>query len=120
MITRMIIGVAILFTVLLLMLPDTDETSKKKMASASMLMCTREYRAAIAEQVRREVTVDLVFKNSCPNVISGVEVDEAGVLHLHNATHSLSMILTPLVEKNKVRWSCRGKPAELITGLCKP
>jgi hypothetical protein len=120
MIKRMIISTAILFAMLLLLLPKTDDTSKQKMASVSMLMCTKDYRAAIAEQVRRKVAVDLVFKNSCPDLISGVEVDETGELHLRNTTHSLSMVLTPLVEKNKVRWSCRGEPAELITSLCKP
>jgi hypothetical protein len=49
-----------------------------------------------------------------------MELEKTGVLHLHNTTHSLSMILTPVVENNQLRWSCRGEPAELITALCKP
>lgn len=120
MIKRMIVGVAILFAILLVMLPKTDETSKKKMASASMLLCTRDYRAAIAERLRRHEALDLEFDNKCPTLVSGLELGEEGKLTLHNKTYGLTIVLAPLMENGAVRWSCLGKPAGLITSLCKP
>jgi hypothetical protein len=119
MIKRMIVGVAILFGMLLLLLPRTDESSKTKIASASMLLCSRDFRVAIAEQIARHEPVDLVFENKCPALISGVEVGEEGALTLHNTTYGLVIVLTPMTEKGQVRWSCRGEPASLITSLCK-
>lgn len=119
MIKRMIVGVAILFAILLFMLPKTDESSKKKMASASMLLCTRDYRTAIAAQLAHHQTVDLVFDNKCPALISGVEVSEEGALTLYNKSYGLVLMLTPMIEKGQVRWSCHGEPATQITSLCK-
>ncbi|MEN8170451.1 MAG: hypothetical protein ABFS08_09535 [Pseudomonadota bacterium] len=119
MIKRMIIGVVILFAVLLLMLPKTDDASKKKMASASMLMCTQNFRAAVADQITHDVDIDQVFDNKCPDLISELEVDELGVILISSTKHQLSITLTPVLEGKQIRWSCRGEPAESITSLCK-
>lgn len=120
MIKRMLIAVTFLFAVLLLMLPKTDEASKRKMGSAAMLMCSNEFRKEIAALVLRDEAVQLHFDNHCPELISKLELDEEGALTLYSAQHNVSMQLTPVVEAGRVRWSCRGEPAESITGLCKP
>ena len=120
MIKRMIVGVVILFAILLLMLPKTDDASKKKMASAAMLMCTNDFRTLVAEQVRLDNDVDLVFDNKCPALITTVMVDEDLTITIRSAKNDLTMVLTPMVENKQVHWSCRGEPAEFITSICKP
>lgn len=116
----MVVSISLLFAVLLFMLPKSDEASIKKMASASMLMCTRDFREAVADLVIRDVEVELAFNNKCPDLISELEVDELGVILLSSTKHQLSMTITPVLESDRVRWSCRGEPAESITALCKP
>ncbi len=120
MIKRMLVATFILFAVLLLMLPRTDDASKKKMASAAMLMCSKDFRKAVSEGVLREEAVALQFNNSCPDLIATLVVDEDGGMTLHGAQHGVTMELTPVVELGEVRWSCHGEPAEVITTLCKP
>lgn len=120
MIKRMIIGVTILFAVLLLMLPKTDDASKRKMASAAMLMCSNDFRKAVAEQVRRAEEINRVFHNTCPKLIAGLDVDESGEVTLRGAQHGVTMVLTPVMEHGELRWSCRGEPAAAIASLCKP
>ncbi len=116
----MIFAVASLFIILLLMLPKGDPDSQKKMASASMLMCSQEYREMVATWLASEEAPLPAFDNRCPGVISSLAVDEDGVMTLHNATHGLTLMLTPQQEPGGLRWGCRGKPAQLVTKLCKP
>jgi hypothetical protein len=120
MIKRMLVGTFILFAILLLMLPKTDETSKKKMASAGMLMCSNDFRKAVTERLQRGEALDLQFDNSCPKLIAALQLDDAGVITLHGAQHGVTLVLTPRSDGGAVRWSCRGQPAELVTKLCKP
>ena len=120
MIKRMIISITLLFAVLLLMLPKSDEASQKKITSASMLMCSREFRQEVAARLSRNESIDLTFTNSCPALIAELTLDEQGVMTLHGLDHTLTMVLTPRLEAGKVSWSCRGEPAERVTGLCKP
>ena len=116
----MIIAVVILFSVLLLMLPKTDDASKKKMASAAMLMCSNDYRKAVAELLRNNEEIVLKFNNECPKLITRLSVDDNGTITLFGAQQGLQIVLTPIEESTKVRWSCQGKPAASITKLCKP
>lgn len=50
MIYRWLVGVALLFAILLLMLPNKGEESVAKIASASMLACTQDYRDQVREK----------------------------------------------------------------------
>lgn len=120
MIKRMIIAVVVIFGVLLLMLPKTDDTSKKKMASAGMLMCSNDFRKAVAQRLLRGDALDLEFSNSCPNLIAALTLDEEGVITLRGAKHGVTLVLSPRTEGGAVRWSCRGEPAQLVPKLCKP
>lgn len=120
MIARWIVGVVLLFGILLLLLPKSDEESRTKISSASMLMCTKAFRAEVAAQLLRGEAIDREFKNSCPSAIASLEVDEAGGMVLTGAKYPLKMTLSPVVENGKVRWSCVGEPEGDVTKLCKP
>lgn len=120
MISRWIAGVVLLFGILLLMLPKTDEESLAKIASTSMLMCSSELRDAVAQQVLREEEVTVTFGNRCPDLIASLEVSPAGEIAIVGNKHSLRMTLTPVVENGEVVWHCQGEPAASITKLCKP
>ena len=112
-----------LFAVLLLLLPKTDDVSKKKMVSAAMLMCSKDFRKQVVEQLHSAEPGELgelPFNNSCPNLIASVDVDEAGKITLRGSQHGIRMVLTPKIASGNVRWSCQGQPAEIITPLCKP
>ncbi len=120
MISRLVVGIVLLFGILLVMLPDTDEESLAKIASASMLMCTLDLREQVALQVLKEEAVAVEFMNKCPDLITLLEVDEAGEIVISSNKHQVKMTLSPVVEGVKVRWSCRGEPAEAVTKLCRP
>ena len=120
MMIRWVVGVALLFGVLLMMLPKTDEQSLARIASASMLMCTKDFREQLAQQVVSKEAVTAEFKNQCPDLIARLEMDEQGEVVIFGNKHALKMTLTPVVEENKVRWSCRGEPAASVAKLCKP
>ncbi|MFP4611193.1 MAG: hypothetical protein ACLFQT_09240 [Thiohalophilus sp.] len=120
MISRWIVGVVLLFGVLLLMLPKSDEKTLSRIASASMLKCTQDFREQVARQVLRQDVVGVSFDNKCPDLIGSLEVDEQGGMVITGEAYSLRMNLIPMVEGEKVRWSCRGEPAAAVTRLCKP
>lgn len=120
MISRWAVGVALLFGILLFMLPKTDEQSLARIASASMLMCTKDFRERVAQQVMKGEIVDAEFRNKCPDLIATLEVDEQGGMVIAGNSHKLRMTLKPVVEDGKVRWSCRGEPAASVAKLCKP
>jgi hypothetical protein len=120
MIKRVIVSLAILFGILLLTLPSTDEKSVAKIASGSMLMCTKDFRKQVEQQVLREEPVSVVFNNTCPDLIAELEVSETGEIFITGSKHPLTMTLTPAIEHGKVLWSCSGEPASSITKLCKP
>ncbi len=120
MISRWVVGVTLLFGILLLMLPKTDEESLAKIASTSMLMCTSEWREQVAQQILREEPVTVKFSNRCPDLIFSLDLNENGVMVIAGNKHPLKMTLTPVVEEGKVRWSCLGEPATIVTKLCKP
>ncbi len=101
------------------MLPKTDEQSLSRIASASMLMCTVDFRDQVAQQVVREEAVTVKFRNKCPNLIDSLEVGEQGNVVITGKKHQLKMTLIPLVEDGKVRWSCRGEPAPFVAKMCK-
>ncbi len=116
----MIFAVASLFIILLLMLPKSDPDAQAKMASAAMLMCAKEYRQVVAGWLAVEDAKLPPFDNRCPATITSLEVDEAGVITLYNATHRLTVVLTPQQQATGLMWGCRGEPARLVTKLCKP
>ncbi len=121
MIIRWVVGVVLLFGILLLMLPKSDKGSIDKIASASMLMCTLDFREQVARQVIRKETVAVEFRNTCPDLIAALKVGELGDMVIAgNNEHPMKMTLIPVVEGGQVRWSCRGEPAEAVTKLCKP
>jgi hypothetical protein len=120
MIARWVVGVVLLFGILLLMLPRTDEVSLARIASASMLMCTQALREEVAQQLHEEEAVTLRFDNHCPDLIARLVLDESGEIVIIGNSHPLQMTLQPVVESGKVRWRCRGEPADRITSLCKP
>ncbi len=120
MISRWVVGVVLLFGVLLLMLPKSDEESLSRIASAAMLKCTQDYREQVAQQVLGQDVVDIEFDNKCPELIGSLEVDAQGGMVITGEAYSLRMNLTPVVEGETVRWSCRGEPAAAVTRLCKP
>jgi len=120
MISRIIIGVVLLFGILLLTLPKRDEESLAKIASASMLMCTLDVRERVERQLHRDAVVTVEFRNKCPKLIAKLEVNELGEMVIVGKKHQIKMALTPGVKDGEVRWSCRGEPAEAVTKLCKP
>lgn len=120
MIARWVVGVALLFGVLLLLLPKSDPESITKIASASMLMCTLDFRDEVARQVLRKEPVTAVFQNTCPDLIATLRLGAQGDMVITGKEHPLTMALTPVVEAGVVRWRCRGEPADAVTRLCKP
>ena len=68
MIYRWLIGVALLFAILLLMLPSRDEKSVAKIASASMLACTLDFRDQVGRQLVRKEPVAVKFENKCQDI----------------------------------------------------
>ena len=120
MIYRWLIGVALFFAILLLMLPNKGEESVAKIASASMLACTLDYRDRVGQQLVRKEAVAVKFKNKCQNIIAAVEVGERGDIVISGKEHQLKLTLSPVVDNDKVRWSCHGEPAAVVTKLCMP
>ena len=119
MIYRWLIGVALLFAVLLLMLPNKGDKSVAKIASASMLACTLDFRDQVGLQLLRKEAVTVKFENKCQNVIAAVEVDGRGDIVITGKEHQLKLTLSPAVDNGKAHWSCHGEPAEAVTNLCK-
>ncbi len=120
MISRWVVGVVVLFGILLLMLPKTDDQSLAKIASASMLMCTQDFRKQVGKQTIRGEGVSAVFRNGCPDLIASVEVDQQGHMEIIGKKHKVVMALTPVLDEGKIRWSCHGQPEAFVTNLCKP
>jgi hypothetical protein len=119
MISRWVVGVVLLFGILLMMLPKRDEASLARIASQAMLMCTMDFRQDVARKVIQQEAVAVAFKNKCPDLIASLEVDVRGEMTITGNKHPLKMILSPVVESGKVRWSCRGAPAAAMTKLCR-
>lgn len=119
MIGRWAVGVTMLFVILLLMLPDTDEQSLARIASTSMLMCTKDLREQVASEVLAAEGVEVEPTIACPELIAALEIGEQGEMMIRGKEHPLTMWLEPIIEGDKVRWSCRGEPAELVSKLCK-
>ncbi len=117
--TRMVVGISLLFTILLLMLPRTNETSAARIASASILMCTKDFRTSLAGRIGTDELSAVRFNSTCPNLIKSLDVDEGGVITVHASSHGLTMVLTPKLGGGQVKWSCRGEPAHALTPLCK-
>jgi hypothetical protein len=120
MIVRWVVGVALLFGVLLLLLPKSDKESLTKIGSASMLMCSLDFREQVAQHVIRKEIVASAFKNTCPDLIASLRVGEQGDMVITGNKYPVKMTLIPVVEGDTVRWSCRGEPADAVTKLCKP
>lgn len=119
MIGRWVVGVALLFGILLMMLPKRDEASLARIASQAMLMCSKDFREQVAQQVIREEAVAVEFENTCPDLIASLAVDARGEMVIAGNRHALEMTLSPVVEGGTVRWSCRGEPAAAVTKLCR-
>lgn len=120
MVKRVIVSLVLLFGILLLTLPSTDDESLARIASGSMLMCTLDFRNQVAQQIIKQEPVDLEFRNTCPDLIASLEVSESGDLIITGNKHPLTMTLSPVVENGDIRWSCSGEPAASLTKLCKP
>lgn len=120
MIIRWVVGVVLLFGILLLMLPKSDPESLSKIASASMLMCTVDFREQVARRLIRKEAVTLEFTNTCPDLIAALEMSESGEMVITGSGYPLAMRLIPVVDGGGVRWRCHGEPAEAVTKLCKP
>jgi hypothetical protein len=119
MMSRWVVGLVLFFGILMMMLPKTDEKSLTKIASQSMLMCTKDFRELVAQQVIKEEPVAVEFRNKCPDLIASLEMGERGEMVITGNKHQLKMTLTPVVEDGKVRWSCHGEPAAAVTKLCR-
>lgn len=120
MMTRWVAGVVVLFGILIMMLPKTDEASVAKIGAASMLMCTRDFRHEVEAQLLRNEPVTAEFDNRCPDLVGRLEMDADGTMVISGNKHPVTMSLRPFVEPEGVRWSCVGEPSELVTNLCKP
>jgi hypothetical protein len=120
MISRWVVGVVLLFGILMMLLPKRDEASLTRIASQAMLMCTKDFREQVAQQVIKKEAVALEFKNKCPDLIASLEMNERGEMVITGNKHQLKMTLIPAVEGGKVRWSCHGEPAAAVTKLCRP
>lgn len=119
MIIRWVVGVALLFGILLMLLPKRDEASLARIASQAMLMCSKDFREQVAQQVIRQEAVAVEFENKCPDLIASLVVDARGEMVIAGNRHALTMTLIPAVEGGKVRWNCRGEPAAAVTKLCR-
>lgn len=120
MMTRWVAGVVVLFGILIMMLPKTDEQSKVKIGSASMLMCTREFRQEVERQLLANRPASAEFSNHCPELVDRIEMDTEGNMVIAGRKYPVRMTLRPVMEHGGVRWSCVGEPADRITNLCKP
>lgn len=120
MMGRWVVGVILLFVILLMMLPDTDEESLSRIGSASMLACTKNIRTQIKEQLLHNEAVTTEHDVSCPDLIASLKVNERGQMVITGNKHKVTMQLSPVFENGKLRWSCTGKPAGSVTNLCKP
>lgn len=120
MIQRIILSIAVLFGVLLFLLPKPDEAGKQHMASAGMLACSKDFRQDVIEQLKRGDDSSPTFNNTCPGLIRDIEAGPSGEVTIHGVEHHIVMTLRPVFEGDKMRWSCQGSPAEFITKLCKP
>ena len=120
MLSRWVVGVVLLFGILLFMLPKTDEKSLSRIASTSMLACTKDVREKVATQILREEAIAVAFANHCPDLIASLEVNDQGEMVIAGNRYKLTMRLNPVVEDGKVRWSCHGAPVEAVTKLCMP
>jgi hypothetical protein len=119
MMSRWVVGVVLLFGILLMLLPKRDEASLARIASQAMLMCSKDFREQVAQQVIREEAVAVEFENKCPDLIASLVVDARGGMVIAGNKHALKMTLMPAVEGGTVRWSCRGEPAAAVTKLCR-
>lgn len=120
MIYRWLLGIVLLFAILLVLLPNKGEQSDARIVSASMLACTLDFREQVGRQLVSKAAVTVKFNNKCRNVIAAVEASEQGDIAITGTQHQLRLTLTPVVDNGKLRWSCRGEPAEAVTKLCKP
>lgn len=120
MIVRWVVGVVLLFAILMMTLPKRDEASLAKIASQAMLMCTQDFREQVARKLVNEDAVTVEFKNTCPDLIASLQMDERGGMVITGNKHRVRMELTPAVSGGEVRWHCRGEPAAAVTRLCNP
>ncbi len=120
MMTRWVAGVVVLFGILLLMLPNTDEKSLSRIASTSMLACTKNMRDQVLRQLEQDAPVNTDYKNPCPDQIASLELNESGELVIVGKKYPITMRMRPVVTESDSHWSCRGEPADHVTKLCKP
>jgi hypothetical protein len=120
MLGRWLVGIILLFVILLMMLPSRDEQSLARIGSASMLACSRDFREKVASQVLEKTPVTVMFSNTCPDLITSIDVDMYGNMVIKGNKHPVTMRLRPVVENGRIRWSCKGEPEDRITKLCKP
>lgn len=120
MLGRWAVGVVVLFTVLLLMLPSRDEQSLSRIGSASMLACTKDIRTKIEAQLRRKEIISVETKNPCPDLIASLSTSAQGEMTITGNKFPVTMHLTPVFEDSGLRWSCVGRPLKSVTNLCKP
>lgn len=120
MMTRWVAGVVVLFGILLLMLPNTDERSLSRIASTSMLACTKTMRDQVIRELEQGRPVTTEYNNPCPDQIARLELKESGELVIVGKNYPITMRMRPVVEESGRHWSCRGEPADHVTKLCKP
>ena len=119
MIMRWVVGVALLFGILLLMLPKTDEESLSRIATASMLVCTSDLRDRVAQAMLNGEAVNEDAGNPCPDLIAGLEVSALGEIRITGNRHPITMTLSPHLDGAELGWRCMGEPAVAVTRLCK-
>lgn len=120
MLSRWLVGIILLFVILLMLLPSRDEQSIARIGSASMLACSRDFREEVSSQVLKKEPVSVIFSNTCPDLITSIDVDIYGNMVIQGNKHPVTMRLKPVVENGSIRWSCTGEPKDRITKLCKP
>lgn len=120
MIQRVIVSLVVLFGILMLLLPKTDDASVARIASAAMLKCTMDVRGQVARQLLKHESVTRQFENPCPDMIAALDVNTLGELVITGTKHALILTLSPVVDDEQVLWSCIGEPVAFVTPLCKP
>jgi len=114
-----IIGIVFFVGVLLILLPDISEVPEEKMTSVSMAMCISDMRIDIKKDMEQGRPVKTDYKNTCPQLISKLNVDESGKIEIFNQTQQINLSFQPVMLNGKVKWSCRGTPAEFVPRACR-
>ena len=114
-----IVGIVIFVGLLLILLPDFGKVSEERMTSASMTMCIGKIKAGVKSDLLKGNTVKTDYKVKCPKLISQVQVHANGRIEVYNPTHKIRLSFKPVLNEDKLIWSCEGTPAEFVPAACR-